>query len=106
MKSCEFLFGKSIWLVEGSSGRVIEMKKGPDDGIDLAKEAIALLRLGNYSAALTKFRPVLAASQRNGDDAKVVDFHLMIISCHIGLHEVSLRRSWRGFEEKADESLS
>jgi hypothetical protein len=101
-----FFVQESVWLEEGSSGRVIEMKKGPDDGIVLQNEAVALYDLGNYRDALAKLKPALVASQRNGDDAEVVDFHLMMISCYAALREVSLRSSWRGFEEKADESLS
>ena len=81
----------------GFVGSAIEMKKGSVDVGNLGNEAIALYDLGNYQAALAKFRPALAASQKNGDDAKVVDFHLMTITCHMGLREVSLRSSWRGF---------
>ena len=72
---------------------VIEMKKGSVDVEALGNEAVALVRLGNYSAALAKLKPALAASQKNGDDAEVVDFHLMMISCCVALHEVSWRSS-------------
>ena len=79
---------------------VIEMKKGPDDAIDLENEAAALMRLGNYRAALAKYRPALAASQKNGDDVNAVDVHLMMIACHAALQEVSWRTSRRGFVQK------
>ena len=72
---------------------MIEMKKGAGDVEALGNEAMALYDLGNYSAAVAKLRPALAASQRNGDDAEVVDFHLMMISCYVALHEVSWRSS-------------
>ena len=84
----------------------IEMKKGSVDVGNLGNEAMALYDLGNYRGALAKLRPALVVSQRNGDDAKVVDSHLMTISCHLGLREVSLRRSWGGFAKNADEPLS
>ena len=90
----------------GFVGSVTEMKKGPDDGIVLLKEVDALLALGNYRPALQKLKPALAASQTNGDDVGVVNVRLLIIACHARLQEVGWRSGRRGFEEKADESLS
>ena len=65
------------------------MKKGPDDGIKLANEAVALVDHGSYREALDKMRPALAALQQNGDEANVVTVHLTMIKCHAGLQEVS-----------------
>ena len=76
------------------------MKKGPEDGIDLFHEAMALVKLGNFREAVAKLRPALAASQKNGDEMNVIVFHLMMIRCHAGLEEVSWRSNWRGFFEK------
>ena len=92
MKNCDFLFGQSISLARGGFlGSAIEMKKGPDDGINLANEAVALADLGNHRAALAKFTPALAALQLNGDDVNAVHIHLLMIKCHVVLHEVSSR---------------
>ena len=77
----------------GFVGLVIEMKKGPDNGINLASEAAALADLGNHRAALAKFRPALAALRKMGDDMNAVSVHLNIIACHAGLQEVSGRSS-------------
>ena len=76
------------------------MKKGADDGMALAKEADALANLGNYRAALVKSKFALAASQTNGDDVNTVDVHMLMISCHAGLLEVS-RRSRGGLPSKS-----
>ena len=87
-----FLFGESISLARGGFvGLAIEMKKGPDDGINLANEAVALADLGNHHAALAKFTPALAALQLNGDHVNAVHIHLLMIRCHVVLHEVSSR---------------
>jgi hypothetical protein len=77
----------------GFVGLVIEMKKGPDDAIDLANEAAALANLGNHRPALEKFTPILAALQKHGDGVDAVGVHLNIIACHAGLQEVSGRSS-------------
>ena len=65
------------------------MKKGPDDAAVLISEALSLANLGRYRAALAKFRPILAASQKNGDGVDSVSVHLSIIACHAKLQEVS-----------------
>ena len=90
MKSCDFLFGKIDFLARGGfDGLVVEMKKGPDDGIVLKDEGVALVKLGNYRAALAKYRPALAALRKMGDDKNAVNVHLMMITCHAALQEVS-----------------
>ena len=73
----------------GFVGLVMEMKKGPDDAIDLANEAVALADLGNHRAALKKYRPLLADLRKNGDDVNAVRLHLLTINCHAMLREVS-----------------
>ena len=65
------------------------MKKGADDVRRLEDEAAALLNLGNYDAALAKFRTALAASQTNRDDVNAIGIHLLMINCHVALEEVS-----------------
>ena len=78
--------------MEGIVGLLIEMKKGVDVEA-LINEAEALLNLGNHRAALTKFRPALAALQRSGDDEYSIATRLMMIRCHGTLEEVSWRSS-------------
>ena len=68
---------------------MIGMKKGADDGIVLMNEGVALGNLGNYSAALAKLKPALAALRKNGDEANAVNIHLMMLKCHAGLEQVS-----------------
>ena len=90
MKSCDFLFWEIDFLARGGFvGLVIGMKKGADDGIVLMNEGVALLDLGNYSAALAKYKPALADLRTNGDEANAIRAHLMMIGCHAGLEEVS-----------------
>ena len=89
-----------FWARGGFVGLVIEMKKGPDDAIDLSNEAVGLITLGKHRPALEKFTPILAALRLNGHDADAVSVHLNIIACHAGLQEVSWRTSRRGSAQK------